>query len=120
MSSYIIWFCEIRFSKNFFLIFWDFQAGRASPSSSRTSSSTSACGSRGLSGFFPRFFLVLEEDPIVIVLQKMVVRRFENDRTISFIPPDGAFELMSYRLVSVSIFLVQQLLFGSSRKIMGI
>jgi AP-1 complex subunit mu len=24
--------------------------------------------------------------------------RFENDRTITFIPPDGAFELMSYRL----------------------
>jgi AP-1 complex subunit mu len=24
--------------------------------------------------------------------------RFENDRTISFIPPDGDFELMSYRL----------------------
>ena len=24
--------------------------------------------------------------------------RFENDRTISFVPPDGAFELMSYRL----------------------
>ena len=24
--------------------------------------------------------------------------RFENDRTISFIPPDGAFELMTYRL----------------------
>lgn len=24
--------------------------------------------------------------------------RFENDRTISFIPPDGTFELMSYRL----------------------
>lgn len=24
--------------------------------------------------------------------------RFENDRTISFIPPDGEFELMSYRL----------------------
>lgn len=24
--------------------------------------------------------------------------RFENDRTISFIPPDGAFDLMSYRL----------------------
>jgi len=24
--------------------------------------------------------------------------RFENDRTISFIPPDGQFELMSYRL----------------------
>ena len=23
--------------------------------------------------------------------------RFENDRTISFIPPDGEFELMSYR-----------------------
>jgi AP-1 complex subunit mu len=26
--------------------------------------------------------------------------RFENDRTISFIPPDGDFELMSYRLSS--------------------
>ena len=24
--------------------------------------------------------------------------RFDNDRTISFIPPDGEFELMSYRL----------------------
>ena len=24
--------------------------------------------------------------------------RFKNDRTISFIPPDGEFELMSYRL----------------------
>jgi AP-1 complex subunit mu len=24
--------------------------------------------------------------------------RFETDRTISFIPPDGEFELMSYRL----------------------
>ena len=26
--------------------------------------------------------------------------RFENDRTISFIPPDGEFELMSYRFVT--------------------
>lgn len=25
--------------------------------------------------------------------------RFENDRTISFIPPDGAFDLMTYRCV---------------------
>jgi Adaptor complexes medium subunit family len=24
--------------------------------------------------------------------------RFESDRTISFVPPDGAFDLMSYRL----------------------
>jgi AP-1 complex subunit mu len=33
--------------------------------------------------------------------------RFENDRTISFVPPDGEFELMSYRLntqVSVRCF----------------
>ena len=32
--------------------------------------------------------------------------KFETDRTISFIPPDGAFELMSYRLntqVSISL-----------------
>ena len=28
--------------------------------------------------------------------------RFENDRTISFIPPDGEFELMSYRSVTIS------------------
>lgn len=35
--------------------------------------------------------------------------RFENDRTISFIPPDGEFELMSYRLnthVRIQIFYV--------------
>ena len=31
--------------------------------------------------------------------------RFDNDRTISFIPPDGEFELMSYRLnTHVSLF----------------
>ena len=29
--------------------------------------------------------------------------RFENDRTISFIPPDGDFELMSYRLSTASV-----------------
>jgi hypothetical protein len=28
--------------------------------------------------------------------------RFENDRTISFVPPDGNFDLMSYRLSQVS------------------
>ena len=28
--------------------------------------------------------------------------RFETDRTISFVPPDGEFELMSYRLSRVS------------------
>ncbi len=26
--------------------------------------------------------------------------RFENDRTISFVPPDGEFELMNYRLTT--------------------
>ena len=30
--------------------------------------------------------------------------RFENDRTISFIPPDGEFELMSYRLNTQGTF----------------
>eukprot|EP00732_Lithocolla_globosa_P001981 Lithocolla_globosa_v1_NODE_1151_length_2830_cov_9.568084.p1 type:complete len:433 gc:universal NODE_1151_length_2830_cov_9.568084:2729-1431(-) len=30
--------------------------------------------------------------------QCVKLSRFENDRTISFIPPDGEFELMSYRL----------------------
>ena len=28
----------------------------------------------------------------------MRLARFENDRTISFIPPDGEFDLMTYRL----------------------
>lgn len=28
----------------------------------------------------------------------MRLTRFENDRTISFIPPDGSFDLMTYRL----------------------
>jgi Adaptor complexes medium subunit family len=26
--------------------------------------------------------------------------RFENDRTISFVPPDGEFDLMTYRLAT--------------------
>lgn len=30
--------------------------------------------------------------------------RFDSDRTISFIPPDGEFELMSYRLSTEVIF----------------
>lgn len=30
--------------------------------------------------------------------------RFENDRTISFVPPDGEFELMSYRVGMNVIF----------------
>ncbi|KAJ7187027.1 Mu homology domain-containing protein [Mycena filopes] len=33
--------------------------------------------------------------------QSVRLSRFENDRTISFIPPDGEFELMSYRLSKV-------------------
>src|SRR3546814_19423199 len=32
------------------------------------------------------------------VHQCVRLARFENDRTISFIPPDGEFELMTYRL----------------------
>lgn len=30
----------------------------------------------------------------------MRLARFENDRTISFIPPDGEFDLMTYRLTT--------------------
>ena len=47
------------------------KTGRANPWSSRTSSFTSAC-----------------------------VWRFENDRTISLIPPDGQFDLMNYRITA--------------------
>ena len=36
--------------------------------------------------------------------------RFENDRTISFIPPDGEFELMSYRL-STHVSILSHLMF---------
>ncbi len=58
-----------------------------------------------------RFLCMLERPCVVFLhffLQEFIVRvtfdwgclcvRFENDRTISFIPPDGEFELMSYRL----------------------
>ena len=38
--------------------------------------------------------------------------RFENDRTISFVPPDGEFELMSYRLnTQVHIFVKKEMHF---------
>ncbi|CAN1295545.1 AP-1 complex subunit mu-2 [Linum perenne] len=40
-----------------------------------------------------RFVSTLESDELCVRLA-----RFENDRTISFIPPDGAFDLMTYRL----------------------
>ena len=35
-----------------------------------------------------------------LVLLVFLFLRFENDRTISFIPPDGEFELMNYRLAT--------------------
>ena len=40
----------------------------------------------------------------------IIITRFENDRTISFIPPDGEFELMSYRLNTHVSFVVSILL----------
>ena len=43
--------------------------------------------------------------------------RFDNDRTISFIPPDGEFELMSYRLNTHVSFILSALLFYCSRKV---
>lgn len=33
-----------------------------------------------------------------VCVQCVRLARFENDRTISFIPPDGAFDLMTYRI----------------------
>ena len=35
--------------------------------------------------------------------------RFENDRTISFIPPDGEFELMSYRCGNKKPFITKNI-----------
>ncbi|KAG5536952.1 hypothetical protein RHGRI_024398 [Rhododendron griersonianum] len=40
--------------------------------------------------------------------------RFENDRTISFIPPDGSFDLMTYRL-STQVHFTRHSLFYSSK-----
>ncbi|KAK9450848.1 Mu homology domain-containing protein [Limtongia smithiae] len=48
------------------------------------------------SGRTPRSKSIEMED--VKFHQCVRLSRFENDRTISFIPPDGEFELMSYRL----------------------
>ena len=56
--------------------------------------------------------------------------RFENDRTISFIPPDGEFELMSYRLNThvkveqclknfLAKYFISSLWSGSSRLLSG-
>lgn len=52
---------------------------------------------------FDRFFCVLvDRFDAFDVLSRRCVRlaRFENDRTISFIPPDGEFDLMTYRLTT--------------------
>jgi len=37
---------------------------------------------------------------LILVFLVYLFLRFENDRTISFIPPDGEFELMNYRLAT--------------------
>ena len=60
------------------------------------------------SSFFFSFFLLFPSLPgsrsksveleDVKFHQCVRLSRFENDRTISFVPPDGEFELMSYRL----------------------
>lgn len=42
--------------------------------------------------------------------------RFENDRTISFIPPDGESELMSYRLNTAVSRTLRQMLFFNTHK----
>ena len=42
------------------------------------------------------FFLLC----VFLFFQCVRLARFENDRTISFIPPDGEFELMNYRLAT--------------------
>lgn len=41
---------------------------------------------------------------IVYIYRCVRLARFETDRTISFIPPDGSFDLMTYRLSTQVIF----------------
>jgi AP-1 complex subunit mu len=50
-----------------------------------------------LSGM-PELRLGLNDKVMFETTGRSELSRFENDRTISFIPPDGEFELMSYRL----------------------
>ena len=52
----------------------------------------------GAHGFLPAARGKAIEMEDVKFHQCVRLSRFENDRTISFIPPDGEFELMSYRL----------------------
>lgn len=80
---------ELRLGLNDRVIF-DHQSnttGQTIPSSS-TNTNTTTRSSRGKS-------IELED---IKFHQCVRLSRFENDRTISFIPPDGEFELMSYRL----------------------
>ena len=43
--------------------------------------------------------------PLMLWSRCVRLARFENDRTISFIPPDGSFDLMTYRLsTQVNLF----------------
>ena len=57
------------------------------------------------------FLVILPQSPSIVLSvaaprsalslqfhQCVRLARFENDRTISFIPPDGNFDLMTYRL----------------------
>ena len=62
------------------------------PSRNPPAAATSRAGGRGVS----KGKAVEMED--IKFHQCVRLARFENDRTISFIPPDGEFELMSYRL----------------------
>lgn len=46
--------------------------------------------------------------PLMLWSRCVRLARFENDRTISFIPPDGSFDLMTYRLSTQVDFFASQ------------
>ncbi|KAI8868329.1 clathrin adaptor, mu subunit [Ramicandelaber brevisporus] len=69
-------------------------SGATSPSPPASGSSTGGAAAGG--GTAPRPRTIEMED--IKFHQCVRLSRFESDRTISFIPPDGEFELMSYRL----------------------
>lgn len=55
--------------------------------------------------FYCQFILLFLGEMMVLYLETTCscfrcvrLARFENDRTISFVPPDGSFDLMTYRL----------------------
>lgn len=96
MKSYLSGMPELRLGLNDRVIFEHLSniSGNATSLNKGGNNSTSSSGSHG-SSTSDKKQIEMED---VKFHQCVRLSRFESDRTISFIPPDGEFELMSYRL----------------------